>query len=519
VCSPPPPAPAALIRQFKWLREGTLLRNAFAVEELQPTVCTATNTPCFTNASGTYGPLSTAASFLCGNVSGAAAACAPCPCTYFSASSLDPLGAPLVIVSNLAHIDNFTVPLAEFAWLLLTVSLVVGVWLRRKHYAAFQVTHYAVYIFYAVGLVHAWSHWYYTAGGLLLLAVDKLFRTVDAARVVRVLSLDAGHEMTRVVLDAAFLRGRSFFAGQYAWINIPAVATAEWHPFTVASAPAAALDVSGVAAPVHAPTLPPHVAFYIKENHAGSWTARLARLAESRPSVADLEISVDGPYGRAPDFDAADTVVMFAGGIGVTPYLSLLNELVARATLPARGGLSCGRLRRAVLVWAVRDPAIFVVMAEQLEPLLQSKLVTLSLYVTRKGGDAAPPAFKPLAAAVAGANTADHANGVRVYEQCLSMAQGGRPPVDKIIGDLVSDAAAVAAARTARTGSSDRLGPAVDDAAGLSVNVLPSGERVAPPLSGSAVVAMVCGPAALSHEVSEAAFKHRVDFHSEVFAF
>ena len=40
-----------------------------------------------------------------------------------------------------------------------SVSLIVGVWLRRKHYAAFLVTHYAVYVFYAAGLVHAWSHW------------------------------------------------------------------------------------------------------------------------------------------------------------------------------------------------------------------------------------------------------------------------------------------------------------------------------------------------------------------------
>ena len=397
-------------------------------------------------------------------------------------------------------------PLVEFAWLLLTVSLIVGVWLRRKHYAAFQVTHYAVYVFYAAGLVHAWSHWYYTAGGLLLLAVDKLFRTVDAARVVRVLSLDAGHEMTRVVLDAAFLRGRSFFAGQYAWVNIPSIATGEWHPFTVASAPAAALNVKGVA---RANAMPPHVAFYVKENHAGSWTSRLARLAESQQSFADLEISVDGPYGRAPEFDDADTVVMFAGGIGVTPYLSMLNELVARATLPARGGLSCPNLRRVLLVWAVRDPAIFLVMAEQLEPLLQSKLVTLSLFVTRAERNPVPPAFKPLAAALTDAHAADHSNLHRVYEQCLSIAQNGRPPVEKIIGGLVKDAAAFAA--------SDAAAPSgLNETAGLSLNVLHSDEQG--PSSGS-VVAMVCGPAELSHEVSEAAFKHSIEFHSEVFAF
>ena len=180
--------------------------------------------------------------------------------------------------------------MVESAWLLLTLSLIAAIWLRRKNYEAFQYTHHAVWFFYAAALIHAWSFWYYAAGGLILLGIDKVYRTIDAARPVRVKSLLSAHGITRLVLDASFLQGRSFFAGQYVWLNIPQVSPIEWHPFTVSSPPTDSLVFSSD------PTRIPTMSFHIRDMGESTWTSRLADVAgQSEESHANLAVSVDGP--------------------------------------------------------------------------------------------------------------------------------------------------------------------------------------------------------------------------------
>ncbi len=57
---------------------------------------------------------------------------------------------------------DFTLPLVELVWLLLTLSLVLAVAIRRKPalYAVFLYTHKYIGIFYyVVAIIHAWSFW------------------------------------------------------------------------------------------------------------------------------------------------------------------------------------------------------------------------------------------------------------------------------------------------------------------------------------------------------------------------
>jgi hypothetical protein len=54
---------------------------------------------------------------------------------------------------------DFTIPLVETTWLLMTVSM-VGVLLRRELYAWFQYSHkYIGVVFYVSAIVHSWSFW------------------------------------------------------------------------------------------------------------------------------------------------------------------------------------------------------------------------------------------------------------------------------------------------------------------------------------------------------------------------
>ena len=489
--------------------EGNLLNNITTVRHLLVVPCEASNLPCFRAPDGL--------AYAVSDGIPPPAPPVPCPCVFYSNFSAAPAAsgaAPLV--NSADHADNFTIVIVEAAWLLLTVALSVAVWGRRAHYEAFLATHHAVLLFFAAGLVHAWSHWYYTAAGLLLFAFDKALRAVNAAREVRTLSLEyARPGVTRLRVGEGFLRGAPLHAGQYVWLCVPAVSATQWHPFTVSSPPSAAAGAAG------------ELTFHIKDMGAGTWTGRLGALARamrvatreasahSNRGAAQRErlegaedaallpvVSVDGPYGRVGAVEGRDTLVLVAGGIGVTPVHALACELAAR-----RGG-GCGEapagLARVVVVWVVRDTELLEAFAEGFAPLLSDPFFELHIHASqggtrvqgggggKGGGGGGEAAGAPLLGGGGASDTDDSAVGAGWARQSASDAlaaatRWSRPNIDAIIGEAARGAAA-----RARGGEGG---------------------------GGGGVLAFVCGPEGLVETVSRAAFAHGTDFHAEVFSF
>ena len=55
---------------------------------------------------------------------------------------------------------DFTITLAELAWLLITISLAMAFIFRREKYELFQYSHkYIGIIFYVTAIVHGWCFW------------------------------------------------------------------------------------------------------------------------------------------------------------------------------------------------------------------------------------------------------------------------------------------------------------------------------------------------------------------------
>lgn len=92
----------------------------------------------------------------------------------------------------------------------------------------------------------------------------------------------------------------------------------------------------------------------IVASRSGMTAALYRKASRSSTGAISLRAFVEGPYGGLENMRSYGTVLLFAGGVGITHQLSHLHDLV---TAWSEGTCST---RKAVLVWSVRS-------AEQLE--------------------------------------------------------------------------------------------------------------------------------------------------------
>jgi ferredoxin-NADP reductase len=161
--------------------------------------------------------------------------------------------------------------------------------------------------------------------------------------------------------------------GQHAFISIPSVATLryEQHPFTILNVP----DEDG------------KVVFLIRAQQG--FTRRLVERIDTI-AKSDLELGsfIEGPYGIGHDFNHFDTVVLVAGGTGITFGFGHLLAII-RAAREGKSAVSHVRL-----VWNVRHGMHLAWIA----PLLNSALergcgnlrVTIDAYITQSVASAEP---------------------------------------------------------------------------------------------------------------------------------
>jgi predicted ferric reductase len=411
------------------------------------------------------------------------------------------------------HDDNFTIPLVEVAYVLLTISLIIANFGRRWNYELFQYTHYFVWLFYAAALTHAWSHWYYVVVGLFLYAFDKVIRLINSTNEVRLISIKHCTGITVLEIEARAL-AKGYYAGQYVWLNIPAVAASEFHPFTLSSRPMAgpsdlaqAQATGGASSPLGTGQT---ATLHIRDLGHGTWTHGLALLAKSLssgagtidmsggdfeaseaaggvkassksrrfsvapPHPSQVSLSLDGPYGRPGGYYTRDTVILVAGGIGVTPMHSILTDLAARS-LPA--------VRKIHFIWVIREASIAAVFSNTLAELVKQNaardsLIQFHIYCTGNVNGVKAYAKEPFEAGIV--------DDLADAELLLSIVRPGRPDLRAIFADVATDVAETFA----------------------NEKDLHMPEKVA---------VLSCGPSSLINAVSTLSFTHDFDFHSEVF--
>lgn len=99
----------------------------------------------------------------------------------------------------------------------------------------------------------------------------------------------------------------TFSPGQFAWLKLGSARNHADNPFSFSGAPSANGEIS----------------FLIKE--AGDFTSSLPNTQVGTPAF------LDGPHGHFQIPEGAKSIVMIAGGIGIAPFVSLLQELANKS--------------------------------------------------------------------------------------------------------------------------------------------------------------------------------------------
>jgi predicted ferric reductase len=125
-----------------------------------------------------------------------------------------------------------------------------------------------------------------------------------------ILKINKVNDVVEIIFDMRNLRLK-FKPGQFIMVKFPALSN-EAHPFTIASAPDEEF-----------------LRLSIKKS--GDYTNKLEKLSNN-----DLAL-ITGPYGRIyDDFAFNKDIVCIAGGIGITPFLSLFRSQQVKETKTAK---------------------------------------------------------------------------------------------------------------------------------------------------------------------------------------
>ncbi|GAA5871017.1 hypothetical protein JCM16303_001665 [Sporobolomyces ruberrimus] len=259
--------------------------------------------------------------------------------------------------------------------LLATLCLYASEKRRKRRFERFQWTHLLFVPFFGCWQLHgmfcmikpnqppycSWKSigvfWQFILASLLLFLTERLareYRSRQRTWITRVVQHPSN------VVEVQFKKEKTEVrAGQYVLVCCPEVSLTEWHPFSITSAPeegfvSVHIRVVGDFTRAFAEVLGCQTTrdnFRHSISDLNETGARIIPISSSRVLP---RIMVDGPFGSASeDVLKYEVSILIAGGIGVTPFASVLKHIWYRLNAPSQGEST--RLRKVYFFWICRD--------------------------------------------------------------------------------------------------------------------------------------------------------------------
>ncbi|XP_026374439.2 dual oxidase 2 [Ursus arctos] len=301
--------------------------------------------------------------------------------------SVSPLSLLACIFPNVFVNDGSQLPHKFYWWFFQTVPGMTGVLLlvvlaimyvfashhfRRRSFRGFWLTHHLYILLYVLLIIHGSFgliqlprfHIYFLVPALIY-GGDKL---VSLSRKKVEISVVKAELLPSGVTHLQFQRPQGFEYKSGQWVRIACLdlGTNEYHPFTLTSAP-------------HEDTLSLHI------RAAGPWTTRLREIYS--PPKGDgcaryPKLYLDGPFGEGhQEWHKFEVSVLVGGGIGVTPFASILKDLVFKSSLGSQ--MLC---KKIYFIWVTRTQRQFEWLADiirEVEENDRQDLVSVHIYVTQ----------------------------------------------------------------------------------------------------------------------------------------
>lgn len=264
--------------------------------------------------------------------------------------------------------------------------------LRHAFYETFKHLHIALVILVIIAL------WYHLTLAqipevTLLYGAIGIWLLERASRVLKIMYRNIGKGGTRTLVEALpgsacrvtidLARPWTFKPGQHAYLYMPAIGLWTSHPFSVAwSEETEALNTDKLAMNRQdiLAMQKTSISFVIRARTG--FTNKLCEKAKAAPNGRfHTTCFAEGPYGGMHMMHSYGTVVLFAGGVGITHQVPHVRDLVASYS---KGTVAT---RKVILVWVVQSPEHL----EWIKPWMNSILaldnrrdvLRVTLFITR----------------------------------------------------------------------------------------------------------------------------------------
>ncbi|KZV36468.1 ferric reduction oxidase 2 [Dorcoceras hygrometricum] len=187
---------------------------------------------------------------------------------------------------------------------------------RRKIFELFFYTHHLYMAFVVSFVLHVgFPYSCIMLPGFYLFMIDRYLRFLQSQQRVRLVS---ARILPCQTMELNFSKDPrlSYKPSSIMFVNVKSVSKLQWHPFTVIS---------------NNNTDPDKLSVAIRCE--GRWSQKLYQKLSSQ--IHRLEVSVEGPYGPAStSFLRHEMLVMVSGGSGITPFISIIRELLFLSRTP-----------------------------------------------------------------------------------------------------------------------------------------------------------------------------------------
>ncbi|KAL0700459.1 hypothetical protein Bca4012_056581 [Brassica carinata] len=201
---------------------------------------------------------------------------------------------PAMLMWDTKDISNLAGEISLVAGLVMWATTYPAV--RRRFFEVFFYTHYLYIVFMLFFVFHVgMSYSFISFPGFYIFMVDRFLRFLQSRDNIRLLS---ARILPSDTIELTFSKNPSEI---------------QWHPFTITSSSNLEADKLSVV---------------IKSE--GKWSTKLYQRLSSSDRIDHLAVSVEGPYGPAStDFFRHEALVMVSGGSGITPFISIIRDVIA----------------------------------------------------------------------------------------------------------------------------------------------------------------------------------------------